>query len=74
MNMQVTNCLFDDNYNITAILDWTGCQTLPFESFAFPPMKVVPYDDRFLDHQFGQALREERRIQWIGYRALFFEY
>ena len=41
-------------------------------TFAFPPMKVVPYDDKFLVHQFGQALRHERRIEWIGYRALFF--
>ena len=35
-------------------------------------MKVVPHDDRFLFHQFGQALREERRIQWIKCRELFF--
>jgi len=71
MSMQITNCLFDDNYNITAVLDWTGCQILPFESFAFPPMKVVPYDDKFLVHQFGQTLRQERRIDWSGYRTLF---
>ena len=71
-SLQITNCLFDDNYNITAILDWTGCQTLPFESFVFPPMKVIPCDDKFLVHQFRQALWHERRIEWIGYHALFF--
>jgi len=43
-DFQVSNFLFDDEFNITGVLDWTGCQTVPLESFANPPMNIVPDD------------------------------
>jgi hypothetical protein len=69
--LQVANCLFDDEYKITAVLDWTGCQTLPFESFAYPPMKIVPNSDEFLDWEFGMSLSVERRKKWNKNREHF---
>jgi hypothetical protein len=33
--------LFDDEFNITALLDWSACQTAPLESFLRQPSKVV---------------------------------
>ena len=34
MDLQFNNILFDDDFNITGILDWTAAQTVPCESFA----------------------------------------
>jgi aminoglycoside phosphotransferase (APT) family kinase protein len=34
MDLHFNNILFDDDFNITGILDWTAAQTVPCESFA----------------------------------------
>ena len=31
------NILYDDDYNIVAVLDWTASQTAPWQSFIVPP-------------------------------------
>lgn len=37
------NILFDKNYNITGVLDWTGAQTVPWERFfASPELMILP--------------------------------
>ena len=41
-DFSISNMLFDDDYNITALLDWSGVQTAPIQSFARPPVMVVP--------------------------------
>jgi len=69
-DFQISNFLFDSNYNITGIVDWSGCQTLPFESFARHPDKIIPNQDRFLD---GWDLPEELRASWAERRELFIE-
>jgi aminoglycoside phosphotransferase (APT) family kinase protein len=38
----LSNMLFDDEFNITALLDWSGAQTSPLESFARPPHTMIP--------------------------------
>jgi Phosphotransferase enzyme family len=71
-DFQITNFLFDDEFNITAVLDWSGCQTMPLESFANPPEKMIPRADKF---QEGKAqsgvLGAELRAKWVERRELF---
>lgn len=58
--------------NITALLDWSGCQTLPFESFANPPSKIIPDADEFLDGwAAADLLPDNMRIVWGKRRQLF---
>jgi hypothetical protein len=33
MEFHFSNILFDDDFNITGILNWTAAQTVPCESF-----------------------------------------
>jgi aminoglycoside phosphotransferase (APT) family kinase protein len=71
-DFQISNFLFDDEYNITALLDWSGCQTLPFESFANPPSKIIPDADEFLDGwAAADLLSDNMRIVWGKRRQLF---
>jgi len=50
-DFSVFNFLFDDDFNITALIDRSGCQTIPIESFANAPYLVVPRPDKFLDRK-----------------------
>jgi len=69
---QINNILFDDEYNITALLDWSGCQTVPLESFATRPSKMIPDADKFIDATWGPlAGGPELRSQWKIRRELF---
>lgn len=71
-DFQITNFLFDNNFNITGVIDWSGCQTTPLESFANPPEKIIPRADNF---QEGKAragvLSPELRKQWAERREKF---
>jgi hypothetical protein len=67
----VSNCLFDDEFNITAVLDWTGCQTLPLESFALPPMRIIEPATDFLDYEWGRLLTKEARKLYHSRREMF---
>ena len=73
-DFQVSNFLFDADYNVTALLDWSGCQTLPLDSFSNPPSKIIPDEDQFLD---GWAklglLPDDMRMAWRERRRLFLE-
>jgi hypothetical protein len=64
----INNFLFDDEYNITALLDWSGCQTVPMESFARIPERIVPDADQFLD---VFDLPDQLRSTWKSYRKKF---
>ena len=66
----VNNFLFDDDYNITALLDWSRCQTVPLESFAKIPENIVPEADQFLD---GFELPDELRSKWKLRRNMFLD-
>ena len=66
----VNNFLFDDEYNITALLDWSGCQTVPMESFARIAERIIPDADQFLD---GYNWPEELRVKWKSYRTRFID-
>jgi hypothetical protein len=68
---QISNFLFDDEYNITALLDWSGCQTVPLESFARPPSKIIPDADKFMDVTWGPLATPELRSQWKIRREMF---
>jgi hypothetical protein len=69
-DFQISNFLFDDEFNITGLIDWSGCQTLPFESFARHPDKIIPNQDQFLD---GWDLPEELRSTWRQRRKWFLD-
>lgn len=73
-DFQVSNFLFDDDFNITALLDWSGCQTVPLKSFAHPPMNVIPVANEFLEYfaQIGLLSDEMRRL-WSERRRSFLE-
>jgi hypothetical protein len=73
-DFQVSNFLFDDDFNITALLDWSGCQTIPLESFANAPGKLIPDADQFLDGWAAMGLLTlQIRLQWGERRQLFLE-
>ena len=38
----ISNMLFDADFNLTGLVDWSGAQTSPIESFARPPVMIVP--------------------------------
>jgi len=42
VDLQFNNFLFDNDYNITANLDWSGAQTVPCESFAICKEFITP--------------------------------
>ncbi len=71
-DFSVFNFLFDDDFNITGLIDWSGCHTMPLESFANPPDLIVPRPDKFLE---GKAragdLSPERRVKWAERRETF---
>jgi isoamyl acetate esterase len=69
-DFQISNFLFDNEFNITGLIDWSGCQTLPFESFARHPDKIVPNQGQFLD---GWNLPEELRLAWVQRREWFLD-
>jgi Phosphotransferase enzyme family len=63
-DLTINNFLFDNDYNITALLDWSRCQTVPIESFAKIPEKLVPEADTFLDaYNFSDELRAEWKLR-----------
>ena len=66
----VNNFLFDDEYNITALLDWSRCQTVPLESFANVPGSIVSDADQFLD---GFDLPDKLRAEWMLRRHRFLD-
>ena len=68
---QIHNFLFDDQFTITGVLDWSGCQTLPLESFAKHPGKIIPDADQFLSGMWGELATPELRSQWAVRRAFF---
>jgi hypothetical protein len=73
-DFQVSNFLFDSDYNVTALLDWSGCQTVPLESFANPPGKIIPNDDKFLDGWVKLGLLpDDMRMAWGERRRLFLQ-
>ena len=71
-DFSVFNFLFDDDFNVTGLIDWSGCHTMPIESFANPPDLIVPRPDKFLE---GKAragdLSPERRVKWAERRETF---
>jgi hypothetical protein len=69
-DFQINNFLFDHDFTITALVDWSGCQTLPLESFARHPIKIIPYADRFLRY-LGDLLSPEIRTEWMKRREMF---
>jgi Phosphotransferase enzyme family len=69
---QINNFLFDDQYNITALLDWSGCQIAPLESFLNQPGKIVPDAERFIDATWGDLATAQLRTEWASRRARFF--
>jgi len=53
-------------------LGWSGCHTLPFESFANPPSKIIPDADEFLDGWTAAGLLpDDMRMVWRERRPLF---
>ena len=70
-DFQLSNFLFDQNFTITALLDWSGCQTVPLESSARHPIHIVPDADKFLDTIFGHLMTRELRSQMARRRELF---
>jgi len=64
LDYQIHNFLFDDQFTITAVLDWGDCQTLPLESFAKHPGKIIPDSDQFLSGIWGDLATSELRSQW----------
>jgi isoamyl acetate esterase len=38
----ISNMLFDGDFNLTGLVDWSGAQTSPIQSFARPPVMIVP--------------------------------
>jgi isoamyl acetate esterase len=69
-DFQISNFLFDDEYAITGLVDWSGCQTVPLESFARHPSKIIPDPDEFLDF-WGDLLSPDMRSQWGKRREMF---
>jgi isoamyl acetate esterase len=67
---KVSNFLFDDDYNITGLLDWSGCQTAPLESFAHPPQKIIEDAEDFLDECLEWMTHEEIK-EWVRRRQWF---
>jgi len=51
---RISNFLFDDEYNITALLDWSACQTVPLESFLNQPKGIVPDPDALVQSTYGR--------------------
>jgi Phosphotransferase enzyme family len=73
----INNFLFDDDFNISGLVDWSGCQTMPLESFANPPDGIIPFPDevRFVKELVQEGhLSPERRATWIERRRAFVEY
>jgi hypothetical protein len=56
-------CPFDEDYNINALVDWTGSQTPLFESSAFPLKKVVPNIDKISAWKFYTFSSQELRAK-----------
>jgi len=69
---QIGNFLFDDQYNITALIDWSGCQIVPLESFLNQPEMIVPEAERFLDVTWGALATAQLRTEWASRRARYF--
>jgi len=71
-DFSVFNFLFDDDFNITGLIDWSGCDTMPLQSFANPPDLIVPRPDKFLE---GKARAgdpsPEHRMKWAERRKTF---
>ena len=72
-DFQISNFLFDEDFTITALLDWSGCQTLPLESSARHPINIVPDADQYLDTIFGHLMTSELRSQMSSRRGLFLQ-
>ena len=62
LNFQLSNFFFDHEFNVTGLVDWSGCQTVPFESFTKYLNKVIPNQDQFFD---GWNLPEELQFTWL---------
>lgn len=70
----VYNFLFDEDFNITGFIDWSGCHTMPMESFANPPDLIVPCSDKFLEGKTRAGdLSPQRRKEWAKEEVCFFE-
>jgi hypothetical protein len=72
---QISNILFDDEFNITALLDWSACQTAPLESFLRQPEKVIAEADEMENWKWAE-LQHWPEIQLPGRSkapALFLE-
>jgi Phosphotransferase enzyme family len=70
-DFQVTNFLFDDEFNVTAALDWSGVQTMPAESASREPHVIVPQPDPFVTWQWGNLLSAKVLASFVSRRALF---
>ena len=68
-DFQITNFLFDGEFNITAVLNW---QTMPLESFANPPEKMIPRADKFQEGKAQSGVSSaELRAKWVERREVF---
>jgi isoamyl acetate esterase len=58
------NLLFDDNYNITGMIDWTNAAILPIESFCVMPLEFGTYNyanEKSLDNLIFDILEGRER-------------
>lgn len=57
------NLLFDNNYNITGIIDWTHAAVVPVESFCVMPLEFPRYNPSgsFSDNLIWNVLEERER-------------
>ena len=57
------NILFDENYNITCIIDWSLCSTVPLATLiTHPPLPSRSYEVEAAEREaFEQAFEEEQR-------------
>lgn len=58
LDLHYNNMLFDDDYNITGIIDWSSAQTVPVERFLVSPEFIAPPAARAEDKQSIFAFRD----------------
>ncbi|CDM30771.1 Aminoglycoside phosphotransferase [Penicillium roqueforti FM164] len=59
LDLHFNNMLVDEDFNITAILDWSNIQTVPMERFASNPESIAP---PAAPQEFKQAVFDFRDI------------
>src|SRR5205814_1886284 len=56
-------------FNLTALLDWSGAQTSPIESFAHPPVMIVPETSKARNRPLTEAEMSRRKMFFEIFRA-----